>query len=133
MDTIPERIGKDDPLLAFFQGAGRHNAPADLEGRVLQQLGAVDLPLTPQASLISPKGWAVIAAIAAAILLTGSQLASAGSHDLIPWSEIMAGAHWNSLKELFTSGWVMAMVAGIAVLTALDRLLAARAITVLTR
>ena len=132
MDPVCERITPADPLRALIHQAGYHSAPADLEARVLERLIALPLPLKQQAPLIGMKGWITIAVIISTLFIAGLQLSPTAFGPTSAWSEIASWSGWRDVTELITARWVMAMLAGIASIIALDRLFTGKALALVS-
>lgn len=124
MDPISEHIDPDDSLRLLFHEAGHLAAPAGLEARVLERMAAT-VPLSRQAPLISPKGWA----LAAALLVLGF----AGA---MPWfaparsftdglPNVSVESYFQACLQFISAPWMVAMVVGLAMVMALERLFTA--------
>lgn len=122
MDPANERIEPNDPLRSLFQEVGHVQAPDHMDNSILQQLVTPGLARASQQPLITGKGWIIVAAIVAFVIIASVTSTIGTTSD----STRMQWMHLPELTKFLASRWVLATAAGALALTLIDQVITQR-------
>ncbi len=110
-------------LRDLFVAAGRVEAPASIDARILQRIALAPKPVTPEPALL-PK-WVLVAAALAFCSLAVFLFANSPSNTEPGYlDKLFQGIPKFSLQKVFTSPWLLMTLLTVGGLMALDVLLA---------